>query len=235
MRRCYRALTGRDRQCEPRCEWHSQACSPDMRARQAPRARLTCLCACNLRGRPELPPAKQRPPAKAYQRPRPFLPRSIQGQRRCAMACKRRWRRQQYLGLCRSALWPQVRAALRAAARDAARAAAAAPAGRSGRSGAPALLRSCLAAHGGALLRLARAAAANAELGTQLEQARRHRARKPARQQAPGAVMRCGPVAWSCSPHARVCGVVAVRGGAKRRKWRRHWPPHASPARGLHM
>jgi len=70
------------------------------------------------------------------------------------------WRRQQYLGLCRSALWPQVRAALRAAARDAARAAAAAPAGRSGRSGAPALLRSCLAAHGGALLRLARAAAA---------------------------------------------------------------------------
>jgi len=92
----------------------------------------------------------------------------------------------------------QVRAALRAAARDAARAATAAPGGRPGRGGAPALLRSCLAAHGGALLRLARGAATNAELGAQLEQARRRRARKPARQQAPGAMMRCSAGAQSC-------------------------------------
>ena len=63
----------------------------------------------------------------------------------------------------------QVRAALRAAVLEAARAGAN---GRPGRSGAPALLRRCLAAHGRALLELGRERAAAADLAAQLEQAR---------------------------------------------------------------
>ncbi|KAK9844088.1 hypothetical protein WJX81_004268 [Elliptochloris bilobata] len=76
-----------------------------------------------------------------------------------------------------------VRAALRAAAREAARAAADAAEGR----GAPALLRRCLAAHGGALLALGRARTAKTDLAAQLEQAQaqaRELAEAAARSQA---------------------------------------------------